>query len=45
LKTHVIEHCNPCLGDGCGQEQGDLVCIEDISRQNVENTLKELIDQ
>ena len=45
LKTHVIEHCNPCLGDGCGQEQGDLVCIEDISRQNEENTLKELIDQ
>ena len=44
LKTHVIEHCNPCLGDGCNLKQNDPICIEDISHKNVENALKKLID-
>jgi len=41
----VIQHCNPCFGDRCSQEQGDLICIEDISCENVENALKKLIEQ
>lgn len=45
LKTHVIQHCNPCFGDRCSQQEGDLICIEDISCENVENALKKLIEQ
>ena len=44
LKTHVFEHCNPCLGDKCNLKQNDPTCIENISNQNVENALKKLID-
>ena len=44
LKTHVIEHCDPCLLDQCSQNHDDLICIEEISHQNVENALKKLID-